>query len=204
MIEFLKHLFDSDFMGHGYCYLWKPEIVWLHVVSDTLITLAYYSIPITLVYFVRKRRDLPFNWMFLMFGAFILGCGSTHVMEVWTVWHGTYRLAGIVKLVTAGLSVGTAIALWPLIPKALALPSPALLEVANRDLQQQIKERQRTEETLHLRSIQLEAANKELEAFCYSVSHDLRAPLRSIDGFSQAVLEECADRLSAQGKDHLT
>ncbi len=84
-MEFLKKLFASDLMAHGYCYLWKPEIVWLHVVSDTLITLAYYSIPVTLVYFVRKRRDLPFNWMFLMFGAFILCCGTTHVMEVWTI-----------------------------------------------------------------------------------------------------------------------
>src|SRR5258708_2096796 len=145
MLEFLKNLFASDFMGHGYCYLWKPQIVWLHVVSDTLITLAYYSIPVTLVYFVRKRRDLPFHWMFLMFGAFILGCGTTHVMEVWTIWHGTYRLAGIIKLITAGLSVGTALALGPLIPKALALPSPPRLEAANRQLQQEIGERQLVE-----------------------------------------------------------
>jgi hypothetical protein len=71
MLDFLRNLFASEFMGHGYCYLWKPQIVWLHVASDTLIMLAYYSIPVTLVYFVRKRRDLPFNWMFLMFGAFI-------------------------------------------------------------------------------------------------------------------------------------
>ncbi len=71
MMEFLKKIFDSDLMSHGHCYLWKPEIVWLHVVSDVLITLAYFSIPVILVYFVRKRSDLPFNWMFLMFGAFI-------------------------------------------------------------------------------------------------------------------------------------
>ena len=114
-------------MGHGYCYRWQSEIVRLHVASDTLITLAYYSIPITLVYFVRKRKDLPFNWMFLMFGAFILGCGTTHAMEVWTVWHGTYRLAGIIKFLTATLSVTTAAALVPLMPKALALPSPEKL-----------------------------------------------------------------------------
>src|SRR5260370_12025858 len=148
MMEFLRNLFASDFMAHGYCYLWRPEIVWLHVVSDTLITLAYYSIPVTLVYFVRKRRDLPFHWMFLMFGAFILGCGTTHAMEVWTVWHGSYRLAGIVKLIRAGLSVGTAVALAPLIPKALALPSPAQLEAANRELKQEVCNRQRAEEEI--------------------------------------------------------
>lgn len=138
MLEFLEKLFASDFMGHGYCYLWRPEIVWLHVVSDIVITLAYYSIPVTLVYFVRKRRDLLFHWMFLMFGAFILGCGTTHLMEVWTVWRGTYRLAGIVKLITAGLSVSTAVVLAPFIPKALALPSPAQLEVANHGLHREI------------------------------------------------------------------
>src|ERR1700733_12878359 len=101
-------------MGHGYCYLWKPEIVWLHVTSDALITLAYYSIPLSLLYFARKRKDLPFHWVFLMFGAFILSCGTTHLMEIWTIWHGTYRLAGVIKLITAGLSVGTAIAMIPL------------------------------------------------------------------------------------------
>jgi hypothetical protein len=136
MLDFLRNLFASDFMGHGNCYLWRPEIVWLHVGSDALITLAYYSIPISLVYFVRKRRDLPFHWMFIMFGAFILGCGTSHMMEVWTVWHGTYRLAGIVKLITAGLSVSTAVALIPMMPKALALPSPARLAAANRELEQ--------------------------------------------------------------------
>ena len=174
MMEFLKKIFDSDLMSHGHCYLWKPEIVWLHVVSDVLITLAYFSIPVILVYFVRKRRDLPFNWMFLMFGAFILGCGTTHAMEVWTVWHGTYRLAGIIKLITAGLSVSTAAALVPLIPKALALPGPALLEAANRELEQEVRHRQRAEkeisqlnESLERRVIeriaQLEAANRALQ-----------------------------------------
>ena len=116
MTEFLTNLFSSDLMPHGHCYLWRPEIVWLHVVSDVVIALAYYLIPVALVYLVRRRRDLPFDWMFLMFGLFILGCGTTHVMEVWTVWHGTYRLAGIVKAVTAAASLVTAALLVPLVP----------------------------------------------------------------------------------------
>ena len=86
MSEFLSKLFSSDFMPHGACYLWRPEIVWLHATSDTLIALSYYLIPIVLIYFVRKRTDLPFNWIFMMFGVFILACGTTHVMEVWTLW----------------------------------------------------------------------------------------------------------------------
>jgi PAS domain S-box-containing protein len=145
MIEFLRRLFSSDFMGHGYCYLWKPDIIWLHAVSDGLIALAYYVIPVSLVYFVRKRRDLPFHWMFFMFGMFIFGCGTTHAMEIWTLWHGTYRLAGVIKALTAAASVATAVALVPLIPRALLLASPAQLRAKNLELENEIAERRRTE-----------------------------------------------------------
>jgi len=85
MKEFFERLFSSDFLPHGFCYLWSPNIVWLHAVSDGLITFSYYVIPILLIHFVRKRRDLPFHWMFVMFGVFIFGCGTTHLMEIWTL-----------------------------------------------------------------------------------------------------------------------
>jgi PAS domain S-box-containing protein len=124
-MELLNRLFSSDgFMPHGYCYLWNPGLVWLHLISDVLIAVAYLSIPLTLFYFVRRRRDLPFHWMFLCFGAFIVSCGATHAMEVWNLWHANYWLAGIVKGVTAVASVSTALLLIPLVPTALALPSP--------------------------------------------------------------------------------
>jgi PAS domain S-box-containing protein len=110
-----------------------------------LIALAYYVIPVTLVYFVRKRRDLPFHWMFFMFGMFIFGCGTTHAMEIWTLWHGTYRLAGVIKALTAAASMATAVALVPLIPRALLLPSPGQLSAANLELEKEIGERRRTE-----------------------------------------------------------
>src|SRR5262245_52046184 len=75
------------FMPHGFCYSWNGGLVWLHVVSDALIFLSYMSIPVTLVYFVRKRRDIAFSWMFFCFGAFIIACGMTHAMEIWTLWR---------------------------------------------------------------------------------------------------------------------
>jgi PAS domain S-box-containing protein len=146
MLEVLKNLFASGgFIPHGHCFLWKPGLVWLHVMSDSSIAIAYYSIPITLVYFVRKRADLPFNWIFLLFGAFIVACGTTHVMEIWTLWHPTYWLSGSIKAITAVISLYTAIELVPLVPKALALPSPAQLEAANRKLESEISERKRVE-----------------------------------------------------------
>jgi PAS domain S-box-containing protein len=156
MNEFLRKLFSSDFMPHGYCYLWKPEIVWLHAISDGAIALSYLFIPLALVYFVRKRRDLPFHWVFFMFGVFILGCGATHAMEIWTLWHGTYRLAGVIKAITAVASVSTAAALVPMIPRALLLPSPSQLRAANLGLEREIAERTRAERALQLAHDELE------------------------------------------------
>ena len=125
---------SEGFMPHGYCYLWDRSLMWLHLISDVLIALAYFSIPITLVYFVRKKRDLPFHWMFLLFGLFIVACGTTHLMEVWNLWHADYWLAGIFKAITALASIVTAILLFQLVPKALDLPSPSALEELNRNL----------------------------------------------------------------------
>jgi len=156
MENFFQKLFSSDFMPHGYCYLWRPEIVWLHALSDGAITLSYFFIPLALIYFVRKRRDLPFHWMFLLFGLFIFGCGGTHAMEIWTLWHGTYRLAGVIKAITAVASVGTAAALVPMIPRALVLPSPSQLRVANLALERENAERRGVEEALRLAHDELE------------------------------------------------
>lgn len=149
MMEFLNNFFSANqFIPHGHCYLWKPELVWLHLLSDVLTGLAYYSIPVMLVYFVRKRRDVPFGWMFLMFSTFIVACGTTHLMDVWTLWYPTYWVSGLIKAITAFVSVVTALELVPLIPQALALPSPAQLEAANYQLAKEIAERKRTEEIL--------------------------------------------------------
>jgi len=155
-LEFWTRLLRADFMQRGACVDWRPEIVWLHVISDGLIALAYFSIPVALIYFVRRRRDVAFTWMFIMFAAFILACGTTHVMSIIAFWLPLYRLDGVIKLATAGVSVATAVALWPLLPKAIALPSPTQLRVANLDLMREVGDRKRAEQ-------QLEASRQELE-----------------------------------------
>jgi PAS domain S-box-containing protein len=139
MLEVLKNLFAyGGFIPQGYCYLWKSELMMLHIVSDFLIAIAYYSIPVTLVYFFRKRVDLPLNRIILLFSALIIACGTSHVMEIWTLWYPIYWLSGFVKAVTAAISLYTAVELVSLVPKLLALPSPAQLEEANRKLEREI------------------------------------------------------------------
>ena len=158
MFESLSSFFASaGFEPHGHCFLWEKSLLWLYIISDSLIAFSYYSIPLALVVFVMKRRDLAFHWMFLMFGGFILACGTTHVLGIWTLWRPVYWLDGSVKAITAGLSLATAVTLWPLIPKALSLPSPAQLKDINNDLKIQIAERDQAVEQLQQSEIKFKA-----------------------------------------------
>lgn len=183
MRELLDKLFSSDFMPHGYCYLWKPGLVWLHVISDALIALAYFSIPVTLIYFIRKRRDLPFNWMFVSFGIFILACGGTHAMEIWTLWHGTYWFSGAVKAVTAMASLPTAMLLVELVPRMLALPSPTALRL-------EIVERKRVEEALHRANSELELKVLERTAELRKSEAELRTIVETIPAYVWTTLPD--------------
>jgi PAS domain S-box-containing protein len=150
-MDFWKQLFGSgDFMPHGYCYLWNPGLVWLHVVSDSLIALSYFTIPVALLRFARKRRDVPFSWMFVLFGVFIVACGSTHAMAVWNLWHADYWLSGAIKAITAAASVPTAILLARLMPRAIDLPSADQWVKANARLEEEVRERRELE--LNLRT----------------------------------------------------
>ncbi|GBE91566.1 two-component sensor histidine kinase [Nostoc cycadae WK-1] len=127
-----------------------------------------------LVYFVRKRQDIPFKNIFILFGAFIISCGTTHLIEIWTLWHPYYWLSGSIKALTAIISFYTALTLIPLVPQALALPSPAQMEAANQALQIEITERklvenelrqykERLEELVEQRTAELATANKQLQ-----------------------------------------
>jgi PAS domain S-box-containing protein len=182
MMEFITNLMMSDsFIPHGHCYLWNTQLVGLHLVSDLTIAIAYFSIPLTLFYFVEQREDLPFNWIFTLFGAFIIFCGTTHLLEVWTLWHPVYWLSGAVKAITAIVSAFTAIVLVRLMPQALKLPSQAQLEAANRELQQQIRDRE-------LAEAQIQQLNEELEARVAARTQELAA--------SMLQAGELAERLS--------
>jgi len=136
-----SHLDRLALIPQGHCYLWKPGLVWLHVLSDGLISLTYFSIPIALIYFVHRRRDLPYSQVFPLFGVFIVACGLTHLLEIWTVWHPIYWVSGGLKAVTAMVSLITASELIPIIPEALTILSRSELEVTRQELQQQVYDR---------------------------------------------------------------
>jgi len=142
MIDYLRRLLDSETLApHGICLLWRPELIWTHVVSDALIGVAYFSIPVALAVFAAKRRDVAFGWVFVLFAIFITACGVTHLFSIWTLWYPDYGAEAVVKLLTAVASVATAVALWPLLPRAIALPSPAQLQTANATLLARVAER---------------------------------------------------------------
>jgi signal transduction histidine kinase len=197
MWTFLTRLFDpSDFVPRRHCGHWTPGLVRLHIVADAMIWLAYIAIPIILISFAHRRRDLPFPWMFGLFGAFIIGCGFTHFMEIVVFYVPLYRFAGLLKLATGIVSWGTVLALIPVVPKALALRSP-------EELQREIEERKRVEEQLRDLATRLERSNRELQEFASVASHDLQEPLRKIQAFGDRLKAKSGAALGEEGRDSL-
>lgn len=156
MGHFLTGLLSNDFMPHRMCYLNDAAVLWLNVISDLLTALAYYLIPLLLFYFLRRRRDVTFRWVFVAFGFFILACGTTHLLGAITVWNPVYRLEGVVKAVTALASMATFILLARMMPEILALPSPAALAEVNRQLAEEVEERRSAETEVRQMNEELE------------------------------------------------
>ena len=147
----LSGFFDtSTLLAHGTCLFWRPDLLWLHVISDLAIGLAYYSIPIALTVFLVRRRSVEFTGLIGLFAAFIIACGTTHFFSVWTLWHADYAAEGLAKALTAVISVVTAIAIWPMLPRALSMPSPDALAQINADLSAEIRDRTAAVEALSL------------------------------------------------------
>ncbi|HEY9646461.1 MAG TPA: GAF domain-containing protein [Chroococcidiopsis sp.] len=192
MLPLLKSLFSpSSYIPHGHCYLWQTPLVWLHLTSDALIAIAYFSIPVMLIYFVSKRRDVPFSNVFVMFGAFIVLCGLGHLLDIWTLWHPAYWLSGVERALTALVSCYTALRLVELLPQFLALKTPAYLEGINRQLEAEIEQRKQAEQTL--RQIVSSTAALTGEEFFSVLVRDLASAL----GVSYALVSEIVDE-SAQ------
>jgi len=212
MLQAVTEFFNSEnFMPHGHCFLWQPDILWLHVISDAGIVAAYFLIPFALIYFVIKRKDLPFQTVFLLFGAFIFLCGASHVMDIWVLWHADYAFQGLILALTAIVSISTFFMTVKLIPQALLLPSPAQLAKVNEELnhanhQLEILYKQSQESgqaQLLSYTKALERSNQELDDFAYIASHDLKEPLRGLHNHASFLLEDYQDKLDKDGVQRL-
>ena len=164
----------SPLTPHGFCMLWEPWLIWSFVTGDALTALAYFVIPLALTRFVQKRPDTSFRPVFWLFALFILLCGTTHWLELLTIWVPAYGLEAVSKLATAAASIATAVAVWKLLPQALALPTPAQMRGANMALTA-------SEAQLRLLNVSLEARVGERTAELTASEAQLRDLLATLD-----------------------
>ena len=194
MTMFRSSVFSDRYMPHAFCYLEKPALVWTHVAADTVIGLSYVAIAVSLGYLVFKgRKDIPFRWMFLAFGLFIVACGGTHFVETVTVWIPVYVFSAGVKLFTAIASLCTAVALPFYVPDALNVVREAKRSEKRREeLELVLAQRNEAQQALRQLNTQLENQVEERTAELNAAVASLEAQLQQ-----RKKLEASVARLAA-------
>ncbi|MBC8112561.1 MAG: PAS domain-containing protein [Verrucomicrobia bacterium] len=160
MENLLTFFSESRFMPHGHCYFWEPFLLWSHAISDTIIAVAYFTIPVLLLNIYLKRNDSSYIWIVVLFAIFILGCGITHVFDVITIWSPLYRLDAVFRIITAIASLGAAITLVKISPNLTRIPTIEQWMSLNEELKAQINVLE--EKDKEIRSYNLEL-NKRLD-----------------------------------------
>lgn len=120
VLEFFADIFStSDWPARWNCGKWSSFHGWLTILSDLTIWLAYFVIPVVLLKLTQTIKNIPFLPVFWLFGAFIILCGFTHLMDATIFWWPAYRFGTLIKLLTALVSLGTVFALLRYLPKMI-------------------------------------------------------------------------------------
>jgi diguanylate cyclase (GGDEF)-like protein/PAS domain S-box-containing protein len=190
MDALLSFLAPDNFMPHGHCYLWTPALLWLYVISDGLIAFSYFSIPVAILYFIRKRIDLQFNWVFLMFSLFIFLCGMTHLISILTIWQPAYWLDASMKGLTAIASAITAVMLWRLMPILLTVTSVKQLQKTIDQLQHEVDQRKQAEKELAALNNNLEQSVQQRTLELSNINRDLLMEIEQRKLIEQDLFQE--------------
>ncbi|HEX5486205.1 MAG TPA: response regulator [Limnobacter sp.] len=172
----------NQFIPHGFCIAWNIPLLTLHVVSDALIAIAYFSIPAGLLYVASRRKGGALHGVYYLFAAFIMACGFTHLMGIVTLWYPLYYLDGLLKLLTAVVSVATALYLLPKLPMVLSLPNLDELMALNQQLSNENARRRQVESTLIEEKEKALALQRAQADFLANMSHEIRTPMNGIVG----------------------
>ncbi len=184
MSSLLAATWLPPFAAPGLCTLVQPELAWMHLLSDLAIGLAYLSIPAALLFVLLRRRDLAYPWLIGLFALFITACGLTHLMHAWAMFSPAPATEALIKAVTAAISVTVAVTLWPVLPRLLALRSPAALE-------REVMERRAAEQRLAT-----VLANLAEAVFVVRVHPDNRLEIESVNPAFERMFGVPAERLA--------
>lgn len=183
----LDWLFDSSpFVTRPECGGWTEGLIWLTVTSDALIWLAYMAIPFILFQVGRHREDFPYRWILWLFVAFILSCGFTHFFDMLTFYDPHYRLSGVIRALTAAISLATVAALVPVTPRLLSMKSP-------ETLQREIDRRTKVEEELRAAHAELERRVEERTKELVELNESLQREIKNKESLAQALRQKTTE-----------
>ena len=175
MSQILSQLFSPNFIPQGNNYLWQPQLIWLHLLSNLFIAIAMISIPAILIYFVQKRKYVILSGVFGLLCTAIVLCGIGHFMEMLSIWYPYpfHWLIGIEKSITAIVACYTTWRLVKLLPKFFSLKTSAKLEAINQQLETEVAQRQQVEAAL-------QQANQNLETEVQQQTAELSTALNNL------------------------
>ena len=149
MIGSLLYVFNpSNFKAHGLDFVNTPVLFWGFVIANLITFIAYIGIPILLVYFISKRRDMIFQPTFIFFALFIVLCGIHHLLHTITFFYPIYGIEMVNDIAMAAVSIGTFFSLFSVLKKAIKLMSPEQYKKINEELFLEVEKRKKSEEEL--------------------------------------------------------